>query len=159
MSRENLYGAVAEFVVHGGTRLTIDYGKCDYAVEMRAPDARVTAFRWHILDPVIFRSSLRFEIERKGFVMDARGEEVRTPGREEVQGILRPEARCHPRPLPPKRRRRLGSFRSGGEASGHPLRAGVGLDGAGRLRLQVRLPGAAVDGDFGIGAAAGASRG
>ena len=41
--------------------------------EPRAPDARVTAYRWHIPDPVLFDKSLRFEIERRGFVMDANG--------------------------------------------------------------------------------------
>jgi hypothetical protein len=41
--------------------------------EPRAIDMRVTAYRWHIPDPVIFRKSLKFEIERTGFVMDSRG--------------------------------------------------------------------------------------
>ena len=41
--------------------------------EPRAPDARVCAYRWHILDPIMFQKSLRFEIERRGFVMDSRG--------------------------------------------------------------------------------------
>ena len=30
--------------------------------EPRAPDARVTAYRWHIADPIIFRTSLKFQI-------------------------------------------------------------------------------------------------
>lgn len=44
--------------------------------EPRAPDARVTAYRWHIADPIIFRKSLQFQIERRGFVMNSRGEVV-----------------------------------------------------------------------------------
>lgn len=48
--------------------------------EPRAPDARITAYRWHIPDPIIFHKSLRFEIERKGFLMDARGEVVSSSG-------------------------------------------------------------------------------
>jgi hypothetical protein len=44
--------------------------------EPRAPDARVTAYRWHIADPIIFRKSLRFEIERRGFLMNSQGEVV-----------------------------------------------------------------------------------
>lgn len=48
--------------------------------EPRAPDARVTAYRWHIADPVMFNKSLTFEIERRGFVMDAQGEVVTQSG-------------------------------------------------------------------------------
>ncbi|NLS97147.1 MAG: DUF2961 domain-containing protein [Planctomycetaceae bacterium] len=44
--------------------------------EPRAPDARVTAYRWHIPDPIIFRKSLRFELERRGFLMNSLGEVV-----------------------------------------------------------------------------------
>jgi hypothetical protein len=44
--------------------------------EPRAPDARVTAYRWHIADPVLFSTSLKFEIERRGFIMNASGELV-----------------------------------------------------------------------------------
>ncbi|MBN2451214.1 MAG: DUF2961 domain-containing protein [Lentisphaeria bacterium] len=44
--------------------------------EPRAPDARVSAYRWHIPDPILFGKSLRFEIERVGFIMDARGDVV-----------------------------------------------------------------------------------
>lgn len=44
--------------------------------EPRAPDARVTAYRWHIPDPIIFRKSLRFELERRGFLMNSQGEVV-----------------------------------------------------------------------------------
>ncbi len=42
--------------------------------EPRAPDARVTAYRWHIADPVLFSKSLRVELERKGFLMNSKGE-------------------------------------------------------------------------------------
>ncbi len=42
--------------------------------EPRAPDARVTAYRWHIPDPIIFSKSLKFEIERRGFLMNSKGE-------------------------------------------------------------------------------------
>ena len=48
--------------------------------EPRAPDARVTAYRWHIPDPVLFNTSLKFEIERRGFVMDANGVVVAESG-------------------------------------------------------------------------------
>ena len=48
--------------------------------EPRAPDARVTAYRWHIADPVLFDKSLKFEIERRGFVMDEKGEVVAQSG-------------------------------------------------------------------------------
>lgn len=46
--------------------------------EPRAPDARISAYRWHIADPVIFKRSLVFEIERKGFLMNEKGEVVAT---------------------------------------------------------------------------------
>jgi hypothetical protein len=48
--------------------------------EPRAPDARVTAYRWHIADPITFQKSLRFQIERKGFVMDSQGNVVSESG-------------------------------------------------------------------------------
>jgi hypothetical protein len=44
--------------------------------EPRAPDARVTAYRWHIADPILFSTSLKFEIERRGFIMNSAGELV-----------------------------------------------------------------------------------
>ncbi len=44
--------------------------------EPRAPDARVTAYRWHIADPVLFSTSLRVEIERRGFMMNSQGDVV-----------------------------------------------------------------------------------
>lgn len=44
--------------------------------EPRAPDARITAYRWHIADPIMFRKSLRFELERRGFLMNSKGEVV-----------------------------------------------------------------------------------
>lgn len=48
--------------------------------EPRSPDARVTAYRWHIQDPVLFRTSLLFTIERRGYVMNAKGEVVAQSG-------------------------------------------------------------------------------
>lgn len=48
--------------------------------EPRAPDARVSAYRWHIPDPIIFSKSLKFEIERRGFIMDQSGEVVAQSG-------------------------------------------------------------------------------
>ena len=48
--------------------------------EPRAPDARVSAYRWHIPDPVIFTKSLRFQIERKGFLMSSKGEVATSSG-------------------------------------------------------------------------------
>ncbi len=48
--------------------------------EPRAPDARITAYRWHIPDPVIFSKSLKFTIERRGYVMNSKGEVVSRSG-------------------------------------------------------------------------------
>ncbi len=48
--------------------------------EPRAPDARVTAYRWHIQDPVVYKTSLRFTLERRGYVMNAAGEVVAHSG-------------------------------------------------------------------------------
>ncbi|MBN2508417.1 MAG: DUF2961 domain-containing protein [Verrucomicrobia bacterium] len=48
--------------------------------EPRAPDARVSAYRWHIADPILFRKSLKFQIERRGFLMDSRGHVVSSSG-------------------------------------------------------------------------------
>lgn len=48
--------------------------------EPRGIDARITAYRWHIPDPVIFTRSLRFEIERTGFLMDENGINVTQSG-------------------------------------------------------------------------------
>ena len=44
--------------------------------EPRAPDARITAYRWHIADPILFSKSLKFEIERRGLIMNSVGELV-----------------------------------------------------------------------------------
>jgi len=44
--------------------------------EPRSPDARITAYRWHIADPIVFSKSLKFVIERRGFIMNASGEVV-----------------------------------------------------------------------------------
>ncbi len=41
--------------------------------EPRAIDARVTAYRWHIPDPVYFSKSAKFELERTGFILDSIG--------------------------------------------------------------------------------------
>lgn len=41
--------------------------------EPRCTDARITAYRWHIPDPVIFSKSLKLTIERKGFIIDESG--------------------------------------------------------------------------------------
>ncbi|MBN1224215.1 MAG: DUF2961 domain-containing protein [Candidatus Aminicenantes bacterium] len=41
--------------------------------EPRCTDARITAYRWHIPDPVIFSESLKLTIERKGFIIDEAG--------------------------------------------------------------------------------------
>jgi len=48
--------------------------------EPRAIDARITAYRWHIPDPVIFKKSLRFEIERTGFIINRKGETISESG-------------------------------------------------------------------------------
>lgn len=44
--------------------------------EPRGIDARITAYRWHIADPVIFKKSLKFEIERRGFAMNSMGKVI-----------------------------------------------------------------------------------
>lgn len=41
--------------------------------EPRGVDWRFTAYRWHIPDPVIFTKSLKFTIERAGFIIDEMG--------------------------------------------------------------------------------------
>ncbi len=48
--------------------------------EPRAIDARITAYRWHIPDPVIFKKSLRFEIERTGYIVNRKGEDITGSG-------------------------------------------------------------------------------
>ncbi len=48
--------------------------------EPRAPDARVTAYRWHIQDPIIFHKSLKFTIERRGYIMNSKGEMISESG-------------------------------------------------------------------------------
>ncbi|MCP4707091.1 MAG: DUF2961 domain-containing protein, partial [Planctomycetes bacterium] len=48
--------------------------------EPRAPDARVSAYRWHIADPILFDTALKFTLERRGYVMDANGEVVSPSG-------------------------------------------------------------------------------
>src|SRR6185295_5309149 len=35
--------------------------------------ARMTAYRWHLLDPIPFAKSLRFELEHKGWTFNADG--------------------------------------------------------------------------------------
>lgn len=41
--------------------------------EPRGVDWRVTGYRWHIPDPVIFKKSLKFTMERAGFIIDELG--------------------------------------------------------------------------------------
>ncbi len=41
--------------------------------EPRAMDARITAYRWHITDPIMFKKSLKFELERTGYLVDNDG--------------------------------------------------------------------------------------
>ncbi len=48
--------------------------------EPRSSDARVTAYRWHIADPIVFQQSLKFQLERRGFIMNSRGEVVSESG-------------------------------------------------------------------------------
>jgi hypothetical protein len=47
--------------------------------EQHAEDARHTCYRWHITDPITFRKSLKFEVERRSFlnVKDERTGEVK----------------------------------------------------------------------------------
>jgi hypothetical protein len=40
----------------------------------------VSAYRWHLADPIIFKKSLRFTIERRGFLMNSKGEVVSESG-------------------------------------------------------------------------------
>lgn len=44
--------------------------------EPRGVDSRITAYRWHIADPIVFKKSLKFTIERKGYIMNESGEVV-----------------------------------------------------------------------------------
>jgi len=44
--------------------------------EPRSPDARITAYRWHIADPILFNTALKFELERTGIIMNSAGEVV-----------------------------------------------------------------------------------
>jgi len=60
--------------VHSGL-----YNGCT-VFEPRAPDARVTAYRWHIADPILFEKALDFQIERRGFIMNDKGEVVTPSG-------------------------------------------------------------------------------
>jgi hypothetical protein len=53
--------------VHSGA-----YSGCTI-FEPRGVDWRVTAYRWHIPDPVIFKKSLKFTMERAGFIIDEMG--------------------------------------------------------------------------------------
>ncbi len=48
--------------------------------EPRAPDARVSAYRWHIADPIVFKESLTFRLERRGFLMNSHGELISSSG-------------------------------------------------------------------------------
>ena len=67
------------FCIDGEKPSIFGTGTEDY-FEPRAPDARVTAYRWHIPDPIIFHKSLKFEIERRGYVMDSMGQVVDESG-------------------------------------------------------------------------------
>ena len=44
--------------------------------ESRAPDAWVPAYRWHSADPVLFPTTPKVEIERRGFIMNSAREVV-----------------------------------------------------------------------------------
>jgi hypothetical protein len=44
--------------------------------EPRGVDWRVTGYRWHIPDPVIFKKSLKFTMERAGFIIDEMGNTI-----------------------------------------------------------------------------------
>lgn len=48
--------------------------------EPRAIDARITAYRWHIPDPIIFKKSLKFEIERTGYIINRKGATITGSG-------------------------------------------------------------------------------
>ena len=48
--------------------------------EPRAIDARITAYRWHIPDPIVFKKSLKFEIERTGYIIDRMGNSITGAG-------------------------------------------------------------------------------
>ena len=41
--------------------------------EPRSPDARITAYRWHIADPILFNRSIKFQLERTGYLVDSNG--------------------------------------------------------------------------------------
>ncbi len=40
----------------------------------------MTAYRWHIADPVVFKTSLKMQIERRGFLMNSAGEVITPAG-------------------------------------------------------------------------------
>ena len=44
--------------------------------EPRGIDSRITAYRWNIADPVVFKKSLKLTNERKGHIMNESGERV-----------------------------------------------------------------------------------
>jgi hypothetical protein len=65
---EDYFNEAWNMRVHSGL-----YNGCTI-FEPRAPDARITAYRWHIVDPILFNKSLKFQLERTGFIVDSNGE-------------------------------------------------------------------------------------
>jgi len=64
---EDYFNEAWNMRVHSGL-----YNGCTI-FEPRAQDARITAYRWHIADPILFNTSLKFQLERTGFIVDANG--------------------------------------------------------------------------------------
>lgn len=71
---EDYFNEAWNMRVHSGL-----YNGCT-VFEPRAIDARISAYRWHLADPILFEKSLRMEIERTGFIMDSKGEVVSQHG-------------------------------------------------------------------------------
>jgi hypothetical protein len=65
---EDYFNEAWNMRVHSGL-----YNGCTI-FEPRAPDARITAYRWHISDPILFNKTLNFQLERTGFIVDSKGD-------------------------------------------------------------------------------------
>lgn len=74
-TRPSIYGTGTEDYFNEAWNMRVHAGMFTGCTvfEPRAPDARISAYRWHITDPVLFAKSLRFEIERTGIVLDSAG--------------------------------------------------------------------------------------
>jgi hypothetical protein len=81
--RPSLYGTGLEDYFNEAWNMRVHsslYTGCTI-YEPRISDARITAYRWHIPDPVIFHKSLKFQLERTGFLVESLGEVITSHGR------------------------------------------------------------------------------